>query len=237
MSQLDRVSQVANQLEQEILTGKFTAGDLLPSERELSSNLGVSRSVVREALGRLTSLGLVKATHGSGTRVEPPDSKQIVVGFQRLLSRPDYQLQDLSAVRLPLETAIAAAAAQHRTEEHLTRLRRTQEILGDDRRPLEDHVAADLAFHLTLAEATGNPLFQVVLTPIQELLIESRHRTLGLYGIGLAHDHHAAILAAVERQDAPAAMRAMQAHMEANMQHLDEIGQVNKEPTGQTTLS
>ncbi len=230
MSQVDRVSQVANQLEQEILTGKLAAGELLPSERELSSTLGVSRSVVREALGRLSSLGLVRATHGSGTRVEAPDSKQVVVGFQRLLTRPDYRLEDLSTVRLPLETAIAAAAALRRGDEHLERLRQTQSILGDPARSLEEHVQADLNFHATLAEATGNPLFQVVLAPIQELLVQSRHRTLGRFGSGLAHEHHAAILAAVERQDAGEAIRAMQLHMDANIHHLRVL---DRQPTEQ----
>ncbi len=50
MSRTDHVSQVADQLERAILTGEFAAGDLLPSERELSERLDVSRSVVREAL-------------------------------------------------------------------------------------------------------------------------------------------------------------------------------------------
>jgi GntR family transcriptional repressor for pyruvate dehydrogenase complex len=225
MSQVDRVSHVAAQLEKDILSGKLATGDLLPSERELSTSLGVSRSVVREALGRLASLGLVKATHGSGTRVAEPGSKQVVVGYQRLLTRPDHRLEDLSHVRLPLETAIAAAAALHRTDAHLARLRQTQAILGDNTRSLEEHAQADLDFHSTLAEATGNPLFKVVLAPIQELLIQSRHRTLGTYGVGIAHDHHAAILDAVARQDADAAVRAMRFHIEANMQHLGAIGQ------------
>jgi GntR family transcriptional repressor for pyruvate dehydrogenase complex len=223
MMQADRVSQVANQLEQDILSGKLATGDLLPSERELSASLGVSRSVVREALGRLTSLGLVKATHGSGTRVEAPHSKQVVMGYQRLLTRSDYRLEDLSAVRLPLETAIAAAAALRRTEEHLARLRRTQEILGDKNKSLEEHVRADLEFHTTLAEATGNPLFPVVLAPIQELLIQSRYRTLGRFGADLAHDHHASILDAIARRDSEDAIEAMQFHIEANMQHLGEL--------------
>jgi DNA-binding FadR family transcriptional regulator len=64
MSRTDHVSQVADQLERAILSGEFTAGDLLPSERELSGRLGVSRGVVREALGRLGSLGLIRSVHG-----------------------------------------------------------------------------------------------------------------------------------------------------------------------------
>jgi GntR family transcriptional repressor for pyruvate dehydrogenase complex len=220
----DTVSQVADRLERAILSGEMAPGDLLPSERELSARLGVSRSVVREALHRLGSLGLVRSVHGSGTRVEAPSSRAVTVGYQRLLQRPDFRLEDLAAVRLPLETTIAALAARTRTAEHLDRLAQTQKVLGNPRRALEAHVQADLDFHAVLAAATGNPLFQVVLAPIQQLLMESRRRTLGRYGSAIAHRHHAAILAAVEAGDAAAAEQAMRQHIEANFAHLHESG-------------
>jgi DNA-binding FadR family transcriptional regulator len=180
----------------------------------------VSRSVVREALGRLASLGLVRSIHGSGTRVEVPSGRQVSVGFERLLRRADLRLDQLAAVRLPLEVAIAEQAAVHRGDEHLKRLEQTQQVLGNPRRSLEAHVKADLEFHSTLAEATGNPLFAIVLAPIQEMLIESRRRTLGRYGAELAHGHHAQILAAVKARDATAAARAMREHIETNFRHL-----------------
>jgi GntR family transcriptional repressor for pyruvate dehydrogenase complex len=227
MSRLDQVSRLAERLEREILTGKLAPGDRLPSERELSEQLGVSRSVVREALGRLASLGLVKSTHGSGTRVEAPSSRQVTLGYQRLLSRPDFRLEDLAEVRLPLETAIAGLAALKRTEEHLARLQETQQVLGNPDSTLAEQVQADMAFHGVLAEATRNPLFQTVLAPIQQLLIESRQRTLGRYGAALAHRHHARILAAVEAGDAAAAREAMREHLEANFQHLRQVGGVS----------
>jgi DNA-binding FadR family transcriptional regulator len=223
MSKVDRVSQVADDLEKAILSGKLAPGAQLPSERELSAELGVSRSVVREALGRLASLGLVRSVHGSGTRVAAPDSRQVTVGYQRLLASPAYCLEDLGAVRLPLETAIAAAAAAQRTDAHLERLERTQAVLGNPKRSLEAQVRADQEFHAILADATGNPLFQVVLAPIQELLIQSRWRSLGQFGADLAHKHHARILAAVRAGDSAAAAGAMRAHLEANLQHLGAI--------------
>jgi GntR family transcriptional repressor for pyruvate dehydrogenase complex len=223
MSRTDHVSQVADQLERAILAGEYGAGDLLPSERELSARLGVSRSVVREALGRLGSLGLVRSVHGSGTRVEAPSDRVVTLGYQRLLHRPDFRLEHLAEVRLPLETTIAALAAVGRKAEHLQRLRATQKVLGGKRRTLEAQVQADLDFHSTLAEATGNPFFQIVLAPIQQLLIESRRRTLGRYGSEIAFRHHAQILAAVEAGDAEAARRAMRQHIEANFQHLRQV--------------
>jgi GntR family transcriptional regulator, transcriptional repressor for pyruvate dehydrogenase complex len=223
MSRTDHVTKVASRLEEAILSGELAPGDYLPSEREISAQMDVSRSVVREALGRLASLGLVRSVHGSGTRVEEPSSRPVTVGYQRLLRRTDLRIQDLAAVRLPLETTIAALAAARRTAADLDALRATQKVLGNPRRSLEAHVRADLDFHAVLARATGNPLFQVVLAPIQELLIESRRQTLGRYGAEIAFRHHARILTAVEASDADAAERAMREHIQANFQHLNDV--------------
>jgi GntR family transcriptional repressor for pyruvate dehydrogenase complex len=222
MSRVDHVTQIAAELEQAILSGELAPGDLLPSERDISAQRGVSRSVVREALGRLASLGLVRSVHGSGTRVEAPSSRPVTMGYQRLLTRADCRLEDLAAVRLPLETTIAGLAATRRTDADLERLEKTQQVLGKPRRSLEVHVAADIEFHAALADATGNPLFQVVLAPIQQLLIDSRRRTLGRYGSEIAFRHHGEILAAVKARDAEAATAAMRRHLEANFQHLHE---------------
>jgi DNA-binding FadR family transcriptional regulator len=225
MARTDHVSHVADYLEKAILSGQFAPGDQLPSERDISAQLNVSRSVVREAFGRLTSLGLIRSVHGSGTRVESPTSRVVTLGFQRLLARPDIRLEDIAAVRLPLETTIASLAADRRTEEQLLRLEQTQAILGDPRQSLDAHVQADLDFHATLAEATGNPLFQVVLAPIQQLLIVSRQQTLGRYGSEIAHQHHTRILAAVRARDASAAAEAMRRHLETNVEHLHNLGE------------
>lgn len=224
MSRTDHVSQVADRLERAILSGEFAAGDLLPSERDLSERLSVSRSVVREALGQLRSLGLIRSVHGSGTRVEAPNDRTVTLGYQRLLQRPDFHMEQLAEVRLPLETTIAALAATKRNSEHIERLKAAQKILHNVRRSLEIHVRADLDFHAALADASGNPFFQTVLAPIQQLLIESRRRTLGRYGSEIAYRHHNQILAAVEAGDADVAARAMREHIETNYRHLHQDG-------------
>lgn len=213
MSTADRVSHVVAHLEQQILSGKFAPGDLLPPEREISTQLGVSRSVVREALGRLASVGLVKSHHGSGTRVASPSGKQLTEGYERMLKVGKFSLEDLSVVRLPLETTMARLAALNRTDEQLEALEATQKILGNPRRSLESHVEADLDFHATIAEASGNPIFEIVLLPIQELLIEGRRRTLGRDGAHVAHEHHEQILAAIRNRDPEAAVAAMTHHI------------------------
>src|SRR5262249_8253092 len=95
-------------------------------------------------------------------------------------------------------------------------------VLASERASLESQVQADQDFHAVLAEATGNPLFNLVLSPMQELLIESRRRTLGRHGARLAHEHHAAILDALRARDEAAADAAMRCHLQMNVLHLSQ---------------
>ena len=223
-SRVDHVSRIAGELERAILAGELSPGDRLPSEREISARSRVSRGVVREAIGRLSGLGLVRSVRGSGTRVEEADGRVVAVGYRHLIRRADVRLENLVEIRLPLETAIAALAARKREAEHLSRLDLAQTILGDESRTLEERVEADLEFHATLADATANPLFQLILAPIHRLLLESRRRTIAGRGSDIAHQHHAVILAAVRERDSEKAEQSMRVHIESSLRHLRELG-------------
>jgi DNA-binding FadR family transcriptional regulator len=226
-----RVSEITRRIERSIVSGELQIGDYLPAERALCEQLGVSRSVVREALGRLTSLGLVESRHGSGTRVASPSGREISVGYERLMRSSDAPLEDLAVVRLPLETTIAALAATSRTDPQLARLEATQRVLGNPRKSLGAHVKADGEFHSILAEATGNRFLPLVLAPIHDLLIESRLKTLERYGSALACSHHAKILAAVRDGDPGSAAMAMREHLTVNSRHLQELSlQITPKP-------
>ena len=222
MARVELVTWVANQLEEEILAGAVKPGEPLPPERKISARLGVSRSVVREAINRLSSLGLILSVHGSGNRVQPPNSQPIAKGYRRLLAQGMVKLEHIVAVRLPLETTIARMAAVRRLPVHIEQLRATQVRLGDLGNTLEGHVDADMTFHMVLASATGNPLFQCVLEPIQELIMKARREVIGNHGAELAHLHHANILAAVEAGDPDRAAEAMRVHMEYNYNTLQK---------------
>ncbi|MBL8828325.1 MAG: FadR family transcriptional regulator [Planctomycetaceae bacterium] len=223
MPTIDLVERVANELEQKILGGEIGPGQRLPPERALGTQLGVSRSVVREAIKRLQSLGLVASVQGSGTRVERPSRKPLRLSLERLVRAGDVSINDIWAVRIPLETAIAVMAAERRTDEHLRELESLQEVLQDPNTSVDDRARADANFHATLAEATGNCLFSIVLAPLIELMTESKRQTIGAYGSESAYTHHAKILDAVRRQDVHAAEEAMQEHLSTNYEYLREL--------------
>jgi GntR family transcriptional regulator, transcriptional repressor for pyruvate dehydrogenase complex len=218
----ERVLAVVNEIQQRIALGRYVPGEQLPAERSLSATLGVSRSVLREALRMLAGMGLVKSRRGSGTRIEPPSSQHVSAGYQRLLTRLDQHPEYLCVVRLALETSMAALAATHRTDEHLAALEQTQMVLARPRPSIDACIRADLDFHSILADASGNPIFEIVLSPIQGLLREYRRRATPYFGPRLILDEHGRILSAVRAKDPDESSRCMRDHIELATSYMIE---------------
>ena len=145
--------QVADQLRRRIADGEFPVGSLIPTEAELTNELGVSRNTVREALRSLVHVGLLGARAGYGTFVLA--TSEVAPTLARRLDHE--QAADVAEVRLLLEREAARLAAIRRTPEQLERLRAAAstriEQLG---RP--EYETADIEFHRILLEASGNAL-------------------------------------------------------------------------------
>lgn len=192
----------------------------LPTERELSTQLGVSRSVVREATKRLETQGLVEVQHGIGIRAVDCLHRPLNSSLALLLPDVTDRLRALVETRLSLEPDVAAYAAQRASRTQLRELKRIHRRLED----APDHqtaVEADSAFHHALAEASGNLIYRLILDSLGELSISSRLRTLGRVGKERAIEHHAAILRAVEAGEPETARQAMRAHILAAGEDLD----------------
>jgi GntR family transcriptional repressor for pyruvate dehydrogenase complex len=219
--QLTREATLAQRVEQElerlILESRLGAGDRLPSERELASQFGVSRTVVREAVRALAAKQLVDVSVGRGTVVRAPSARSAAESMKALLmmQASDAGVNKVSEVRHIVEAEIAALAAARRTEKDLREL---HSILDETRQHLDEpevYINSDVAFHAALARATHNELFVIILDSLVEIMIEVRLLTLRVPGItALALSHHERILAAVVAGDPRAARRAMDAHMD-----------------------
>lgn len=209
----DLVTQVIDHLRRGIVSGSFSPGMALPSEGRLAETLAVSRTVIREAMRSLRSQGLVVMSQGTRPRIAALDPGPTVESLDLLLRRSRTTLLQLTEVRRPLESAIAGHAATRATESDVATLRAS--IIDLERAPnLETRVAADVRFHELLAEATGNPVFTVLLKTLGGLLGESRRRTIRTAGVEPALIGHREILAAVERHEPQAAATAMRRHLD-----------------------
>jgi DNA-binding FadR family transcriptional regulator len=161
---------LADELRAEITSGRLQPGERLPPEPELCVKTGVSRSTVREALRLLASQHLIVTTRGvtGGSFVAHPDAEQLAdglsAGFTLLTNSAAVGLADVLELRRALEVPAAALAAERRTEEHLAELRAAFfNPMVDD---LDTMLAAHTAFHMAVAKATGNALFELVGRPL-----------------------------------------------------------------------
>lgn len=219
----DLVAQVIGHLREQIVAGSYTAGMSLPSEGRLAESLAVSRTVIREAMRSLRSQGLIVMSQGARPRVASVDSRPTVEALAVLLQRSQTTLLQLTEARRPLESAIARHAAARATPGQIAALQQAVDDLRQAK-TLEARVAVDLRFHGLLAEATGNPVFAVLLDTLGRLLAASRKRTIRAAGPQPAVEGHAAILAAVARRDPAAAEAAMLEHLAWAEAHLREKG-------------
>lgn len=202
-----------------VVNGQLPSGTKLPSERNLADQLGVSRTVVREAVRTLQAKGVLEVGAG-GARVAELDAS-LVGEPMKLYIRASGALaggyDDLNEVRHTLEVRIAVLACTAATADDLERLRAAHELFVAGTGDVETASQRDVAFHRTLAEITHNRLYVVLLDAIGDVLLEIRRGALRAVGNRpVAVGQHAAVLAAVTARDADAAGEAMHRHLEAS---------------------
>ncbi|WP_353631799.1 FadR/GntR family transcriptional regulator [Pseudomonas canadensis] len=192
------VDQALEQLRLRISQGVWAIGERLPTEPELSAELGISRNTVREAMRVLAFSGLIEIRQGDGSYLR---SMTDPLGTMRALSH--CTLEQAQETRQILEVEAISLAALRRTDEDLKKLREALDASaalyhGD----LEAYISADLVFHKHLVDAAHNPalseLYQYFSAIVgaqlrQTLTISPRRQTV--------FDLHIALLDAVEHQD------------------------------------
>lgn len=206
--------QVADQLVDEIVGGRWQAWEMLPTERELAQRFGVSTPVVRESMRALSAKSLVRVRHGVGAFVTATQEWNSPEPLSLLMRREQSTLLSVHEVRTTLELEIAPLAAVRASDEQIGGLGAALDEMIVCRDDPAKHCAADLDFHLRLARATGNPMFAVVLQPITALIQEGILRGGGsLMARMRGIREHEAIYESVQRHDPAAARGTMAAHL------------------------
>ncbi|AGZ45863.1 FadR/GntR family transcriptional regulator [Actinoplanes friuliensis] len=210
---------LADELREEITSGRLQPGSRLPPEPELCVRSGVSRSTVREALRLLASQHLIVTTRGvtGGSFVAHPDAEQLSealsTGLSLLSNSAEVGMADLLELRRALEIPAAGLAAERRTDANLVEMRGA--MIDPDLDELSTMLAAHAAFHSAVASATGNPLYELVTRPLY-------HVTYGEEVVeNLPHDYwlkidadHRELLSCVRSRDSAAAMAVGRRHLD-----------------------
>lgn len=209
-----RSDEVAALLLERVTSGGLRAGDRLPPERELAADLGVSRTVIREAVSILSGKGVLLSLVGSGLRITAVDSSRATESLGLFLVGSDFDYRDIHEVRELIEVQVAGRAAARATEEHHADMDRHCDTMADPNADTSERAVADLEFHRTLAAASGNEIYSVILDSLHQGLIDvRRHNLMSDSALVEAVSSHRAILQAVRDQDDSAARAAMAAHL------------------------
>lgn len=215
MIRLTLADDLAQRILQLIRQRALVAGDRLPTISAMAADFGVGGPTVREALRTLEAVGVVDIRHGAGVFVQRTQESLIIGNpvFQAPVSKK--LLLDLIAARIPIEVLSARLAAEHATaaqRKELARLmKRAGEHLADD----EILNETNLAFHRTIAVASGNAVVRQMLEVLTSLFTREQRMILGIQNERQQdHEQHVGILDALQQKNASLAARRMQAHLD-----------------------
>lgn len=209
--ELTLTQRAEEQIQDLIVSGELKPGERLPAEAEMGKMLGVSRTVVREAVRVLSAKGLVEARTGSGIYVRGVNSDMILDPMDLLLRSRAITVNDIVEVRQLLEVHIAGLAAERASADDVRALE--EAVAGLHKKGLSprEYAEIDVAFHGRLAVAAGNPLFillaqsvnAVMLDPICFVYTNEKHAREDTIR------EHAGVLERVKARDPEGARQAM----------------------------
>ena len=214
--------QLAGRIGQLIESGEFVEGGRLPSENDLAERFGVSRPIIREALSRMRSLGVISSRRGSGSYVKSREAAEPIAPVET----PFGPLNSLTQVkkcfqfRATIEGDAAYFAAQNRNKESLDRMQAALERLEAAVVGRQIGISPDYDFHVTIARASGNEFFETIMrqlqTPIEFTinLARSLSLTRTVEHMMTIQGEHVAIFNAIEAGDGETARRVMRSHLD-----------------------
>ena len=231
------VDAVVLQLRDSVERSGLSSGDRLPSEPKLVEQLGVSRTVLREAISRLQSIGLLVVKRGVGTYVaDRDDLANCVKLFRTTMAISSKDLAQFIELREAIECQAARQAALRAGDEDLAELESLCRQMEGEGQDYHEAMRLDLKFHLKIVASTGNKLMLSVLEVIQEFMLEGMLRTTPKPRQRLlSQRYHMAIVDAFRRRDPDAAEQAVREHMALLLRRLQKsVSQVPDEAVSES---
>lgn len=208
-----------------IIDGTYPPGHRFANQEDLSAELGVSRTVVREALGLLRDKGLIDARPKAGTVVADYRSWNLldpdVLRWSIASRLAPTTLTHVSEVRRIIEPEAARLAARRRSDEAAAEIVRLYEAMAEVADDFPRYIEADLAFHDAVFRAAANPMLAQVAEMIRIALEGSRRVTVHVPGgPATTLDLHADVARAIERKDEAGAAQVMAELIDVSASHL-----------------
>jgi GntR family transcriptional regulator, transcriptional repressor for pyruvate dehydrogenase complex len=218
---LTRATAVREELLRRVASGALRPGDRLPAERTLASELGVSRNVLREAIGGLAAINLVNIQRGAGVFVRDLDVASLLEPIELAVSLAPSSLRSVIQARLVIEPGIAALAARSASPDEIDALdgllRESAEVIDD----AQAYLDADVAIHDAIVRMARNPILMRISDATRRLARASRElpNTDPELRKGSLKGHYR-IFDAIVARDPAKAERAMREHLHYVDTHL-----------------
>jgi GntR family transcriptional repressor for pyruvate dehydrogenase complex len=224
-----RLGQVViERLSEAILDGRLKPGDALPSEGQIAAACGISKQIAREAIRDLAAMGVIQIQQGKVARVRSLDAEPLGRFFRFAVRANKEGLAEAVEMRRLLEPPIARLAAIRQSAEATARLEAILQRMQATLQDIPPWIEADLDFHETIAEMSGNRLLRLqmrglrpILTDVMQMFNARRKRTRAEWRE--TFERHAKVVAAIRSGDGDAAFRAMEHHFEAAQDAIREI--------------
>ncbi len=230
--QTTRASQeIYEQIKTLILNGEIAPGQHLPSERKMMEMMQRSRPTIREAMRMLEREGYVKIHSGSsGAVVQEPGLDNAIQSLETIIHFQKLTIREMQEFRQMTECDAAFFAATRGTEDDIAAL---QELLNQEAAvfdSVEAFISYDYQFHLTLAEATQNSVYSIMIQVCRSVIREAMMACLThdtqeeqIIHLQRIHREHEAILSALKQGDGDIAYQAMALHLAEAIKDIQRI--------------
>lgn len=201
---------IINQIRDAVMSGQYKLGDKIGSEKDLLSQLNVSKATLREALRVLEAMGIVQIRKGlsGGVFVAEVDMKTTLVSILNFLNFQAVSIKDITMVRYILEPAIIQLATPLITEDDARKIE--EMIKSESEGPETSGPSKGVSFHRYLARMTNNPILILIMDFIDNLVADVKIKeNLGPDFYEAVTGYHSRILDCVRRKDVAEAVRVI----------------------------
>jgi GntR family transcriptional repressor for pyruvate dehydrogenase complex len=222
--------QVAETLYKKIADGDLRPGDKLPSEMELSEQLGVARPTIREALSRLIGLGLIE--RGDYTMSVSENASLTARARLMPLLLEQWETRELYEARMLIEGDLVSLAVLKATPDDISELRQINGRMKDPDMTEKNYWENDMQFHSYLATVSGNEVMQAISVIINDMFKRYQSKVEELHSIqAVTYNDHEALIDAIEKRNAPLAREIINRMLSSSENALYELSEKEQEKT------
>ena len=214
--------EVFRQMKELLVNGIWKKGEKIPSEEDLSKKFGVSRITIRQALQRLTTMGLIETKSGKGRFVCVPEVGQVMEQLSPIFYLETHSLEQVNEFREMLDVWSAKLAADRATENDIIELENNFSAMSkcSEMKDWQGFALLDLEFHLKIGQITQNTLICKTYEILYEVLHNSMLLIVEKMGT-IALSFHREIINAIAEHNVEKAEAIARSHVENNRNFIE----------------